>query len=139
MNIDHKNEDNPDAELKDADDSSPFQKPAGDKPDLKVDTDLPPGWKDNSLDKGWDPLSENGATTPAKGFGADLDTSQTDDMDKVIFPSGKPRKTIPRKTSQGKKQDFNPWRKLDEASRKTVSRRDLLRGVFRFLPKKNDE
>lgn len=39
----------------------------------------------------------------------------------------------PRKKSR-KRLEFNPWCKLDEASKKTMSRRHLLKGIFRILP-----
>jgi uncharacterized protein YjbI with pentapeptide repeats len=37
------------------------------------------------------------------------------------------------------KTEFNPWRELDKASKKSMSRRDLLRGLFRFLPEKDEK
>jgi len=37
------------------------------------------------------------------------------------------------------KKEFNPWRELDRVSKKNVSRRQMLRGVFRFLPKKEEK
>lgn len=46
----------------------------------------------------------------------------------------KPRPTKPRK-----RPEFNPWRELDKASKKTMSRRHLLRGIFRFLPADKEE
>jgi hypothetical protein len=38
-----------------------------------------------------------------------------------------------------KKAEFNPWRSLDKASKKTMTRRHLLRGLFRFLPGEKEE
>ncbi len=37
------------------------------------------------------------------------------------------------------KEEFNPWRELDRASKKNVSRRQMLRSVLRFLPKKEEK
>lgn len=48
------------------------------------------------------------------------------------------RKTY-QKRIKPKKAEFNPWRELDRVSKKTMSRRDMLRGVFRFLPEKKEE
>lgn len=48
-----------------------------------------------------------------------------------------PKKT--RRNPLKQRSEFNPWRELDKASRKTMSRRQLLRGVFRFLPEKKKE
>jgi uncharacterized protein YjbI with pentapeptide repeats len=45
----------------------------------------------------------------------------------------------PHRKKPGKRAEFNPWRKLDEASKKTMSRRHLLRGIFRFLPSDKKE
>jgi hypothetical protein len=36
------------------------------------------------------------------------------------------------------KREFNPWQELDRVSKKSVSRRDLLRGAFKFIPKKEE-
>jgi len=44
-----------------------------------------------------------------------------------------------QKRIKPKKAEFNPWRELDKVSKKTMSRRDMLRGVFRFLPEKKEE
>jgi hypothetical protein len=41
------------------------------------------------------------------------------------------------KDNTGKKE-FNPWQALDQASKKSVSRRQMIRGAFRFLPKKEE-
>ncbi len=38
-----------------------------------------------------------------------------------------------------KRAEFNPWRELDKVSKKTMSRRHLLRGLFRFLPSDKEE
>jgi hypothetical protein len=43
-----------------------------------------------------------------------------------------------QKTRKPRKAEFNPWRELDRVSKKTMSRRDMLRGVFRFLPEKKE-
>ncbi|MBW2319092.1 MAG: pentapeptide repeat-containing protein, partial [Deltaproteobacteria bacterium] len=44
-------------------------------------------------------------------------------------------KQSPNREVKRKKREFNPWRELDKVSKKNMSRRDLIRGVFRFLPK----
>jgi uncharacterized protein YjbI with pentapeptide repeats len=38
-----------------------------------------------------------------------------------------------------KKAEFNPWHTWDKASKKTMTRRHLLRGLFRFLPEEKEE
>jgi uncharacterized protein YjbI with pentapeptide repeats len=38
-----------------------------------------------------------------------------------------------------KKAEFNPWHTWDKASKKTMTRRHLLRGLFRFLPGEKEE
>jgi uncharacterized protein YjbI with pentapeptide repeats len=48
-----------------------------------------------------------------------------------------PKKRYPKKGK--KKAEFNPWRELDKASKKTMTRRHLLRGLFRFLPENKEE
>ena len=40
------------------------------------------------------------------------------------------------KKNEESKNEFNPWQELDRVSKKSVSRRQVLRGAFRFLPKK---
>ena len=50
---------------------------------------------------------------------------------------GSPKKK--RRKPLKQRSEFNPWRELDKASRKTMSRRQILRGVFRFLPEKKEE
>ena len=47
------------------------------------------------------------------------------------------RRPVPKKRQ--KKAEFNPWRKLDKASKKSMTRRHLLRGLFRFLPEDEKE
>jgi hypothetical protein len=49
----------------------------------------------------------------------------------------RPKKPYRKKPE--KRAEFNPWRKLDEASKKTMTRRHLLRGLFRFLPEDKEE
>ncbi len=60
------------------------------------------------------------------------------EMKKEPPPEPQPRKTKYHKRAKRKPQ-FNPWVELDRASKKSMSRRDLLRGVFRFLPKKEKQ
>ncbi|UCG81811.1 MAG: pentapeptide repeat-containing protein, partial [Desulfobacterales bacterium] len=38
-----------------------------------------------------------------------------------------------------KRAEFNPWRELDKVSKKTMSRRHLLRSLFRFLPEDKEK
>jgi hypothetical protein len=35
--------------------------------------------------------------------------------------------------------EFNPWRELDKASKKSMTRRQILQRIFRFLPEKKEE
>ncbi len=48
-------------------------------------------------------------------------------------------KPKPKQKPTTEKKEFNPWQELDKASKKSVSRRDLLRGVCRFLPDENEK
>jgi uncharacterized protein YjbI with pentapeptide repeats len=48
-----------------------------------------------------------------------------------------PKRPLPKKPR--KRAEFNPWRELDNVSKKTMSRRHLLRGIFRFLPSDKEE
>jgi len=89
---------------------------------------------------------ENAAFQEAVGlrnvqFGEGLETagSNLSDMKEEALAQKKgTRKHFQKKVKQ-KKPEFNPWRELDRVSKKTMSRRDMLRGVFRFLPKKKEE
>jgi hypothetical protein len=45
----------------------------------------------------------------------------------------------PEPTIRKEKAQFNPWRELDKASKKSMTRRHLLRGLFRFLPDDDKE
>lgn len=51
----------------------------------------------------------------------------------------KPQKSSAPKSAASEKKPFNPWRELDRVSKKDMSRRQLLRGLFRFLPEKKEE
>jgi uncharacterized protein YjbI with pentapeptide repeats len=71
--------------------------------------------------------------------GLETTGSNLSDMKKEARPQQKgPPKNYQKKLKQPK-PEFNPWRELDRVSKKTMSRRDMLRGVFRFLPKKKEE
>jgi len=71
--------------------------------------------------------------------GLETTGSNLSDMKKEARRQTKaPHKMHPRKIKP-KKAEFNPWRKLDQVSKKTMSRRDMLRGVFRFLPEKKEK
>jgi len=61
------------------------------------------------------------------------------DMKKEARIQNKGSQKTDQKRMKPKKADFNPWRELDRVSKKTMSRRDMLRGVFRFLPEKKEE
>lgn len=60
---------------------------------------------------------------------------EMDDVWEIIPPTKTPQKTRHNKNVKRKKREFNPWRELDKVSKKNMTRRDLIRGVFRFLPK----
>ena len=59
------------------------------------------------------------------------------DMKKEARIQKKATQKTDQKRMKPKKAEFNPWRELDRVSKKTMSRRDMLRGVFRFLPDKD--
>ena len=74
-------------------------------------------------------------------FEGDLDStgSNLGDMKKEARTKQKgPQKMFQNKIKP-KKTEFNPWRELDKVSKKTMSRRQILRGIFRFLPEKKDD
>jgi hypothetical protein len=63
---------------------------------------------------------------------------KTEEVSEIIPPKSEMRHgKYKKKTS--KKKSFNPWRELDKASKKSVSRRDLVTGLFRFLPRQDDK
>ncbi len=64
--------------------------------------------------------------------------SNLNDMEKQAHSdkTSDPKKVRLRRPPQ-KKSDFNLWRELDEKSKKKVSRRDLLRGIYNLLPRKD--
>jgi uncharacterized protein YjbI with pentapeptide repeats len=68
----------------------------------------------------------------------DITGSNLEEAQEAEEPDQK-RPKEPRRKKPGKRTEFNPWRKLDEASKKTMSRRHLLRGIFRFLPSDKEE
>ena len=57
----------------------------------------------------------------------------------AVEEPGTPETTPVEKPNQKPHAAFNPWRKMDEASKKTMTRRKLLRGIFRFLPEDEKE
>lgn len=64
---------------------------------------------------------------------------ETEDPLEIIPPAATEQRrtsTMPRKHN---KKEFNPWGELDKASKKNVSRRDLITGLFRFLPRKDEK
>ena len=70
--------------------------------------------------------------------GADTTGSNLMDMEKAAQPTQRrPQKGLPKRAKQ--RTEFNPWRKLDQASKKSMSRREVLRGIFRFLPEKEEK
>jgi uncharacterized protein YjbI with pentapeptide repeats len=71
--------------------------------------------------------------------GLDTAGSNLADMKKEARIQNKGTQKTDQKRMKPKKAEFNPWRELDRVSKKTMSRRDMLRGVFRFLPEKKDE
>jgi len=74
-------------------------------------------------------------------FSEGLETTGSNlaDMKKEARTQKKLTRKKYHKRMKPKKAEFNPWRELDRVSKKTMSRRDMLRGVFRFLPKKKEE
>ncbi len=68
----------------------------------------------------------------------DMTDSNLPDMKKDTWAE-QPTQKKPSPKRVTKKSEFNPWNELDKASKKTMSRRELLRGVFRFLPEKNEK
>ena len=71
--------------------------------------------------------------------GLEATGSNLADMKKEARIQNKGTQKTDQKRMKPKKTEFNPWRELDRVSKKTMSRRDMLRGVFRFLPEKKEE
>jgi uncharacterized protein YjbI with pentapeptide repeats len=69
--------------------------------------------------------------------GLETTGSNLADMKKEARIQNKATQKTDQKRMKPKKVEFNPWRELDRVSKKTMSRRDMLRGVFRFLPDKD--
>lgn len=69
--------------------------------------------------------------------GSNLQVTATESQSKPKAP----QRSAPRKTPKigPQKTGFNPWRELDRVSKKDMSRRQLLRGIFRFLPEKKED
>jgi hypothetical protein len=61
------------------------------------------------------------------------------DAQKIASAEQASPKNSYRKRESGKKAEFNPWREWDKASKKNMTRRHLLRGLFRFLPEDKEE
>ncbi len=66
------------------------------------------------------------------------ETFPTEEVSEIIPPKSEMRHGKYKKRTS-KKKSFNPWRELDRASKKNVSRRDLVTGLFRFLPRQDDK
>jgi len=71
--------------------------------------------------------------------GFEASGSNFGDTKKEVRTQKKPADKRSHKRIKPQKASFNPWRELDKASKKTMSRRDMLRGVFRFLPKEKEK
>jgi hypothetical protein len=65
----------------------------------------------------------------------DLETPGSNlwDMKKEAPRQNKAVRKTYQKRIKPKKAEFNPWRELDRVSKKTMSRRDMLRGVFTWV------
>ena len=63
---------------------------------------------------------------------------ETEDPIEIVPPRKNPECRRNKKKPR-KKKEFNPWTELDKASRKNVTRRDLITGLFRFLPREDDK
>ena len=64
---------------------------------------------------------------------------ETEDPVEIIPPRETPERQHSQKKSKIRKREFNPWAELDKASKKNVTRRDLITGLFRFLPREHDK
>jgi hypothetical protein len=62
-----------------------------------------------------------------------------EDMIEVARQAQRSQQKEPREKAKPRKTEFNPWRELDKVSKKNLSRRQILRGVFKFLPEKKNE
>jgi hypothetical protein len=70
--------------------------------------------------------------------GSDTTGSNLMDMEKAAQPKQRRlQKRLPKRAKQ--RAEFDPWRKLDQASKKSMSRREVLRGIFRFLPERDEK
>jgi len=68
----------------------------------------------------------------------DTNGSNLAEAQEIPAPVQEPPRKPYRKKGK-KKREFNPWHELDKASKKTMTRRHLLRGLFRFLPEDKEE
>ena len=57
----------------------------------------------------------------------------------IVPPPARKHQRRQNKRINARKREFNPWTELDKASKKNVSRRDLITGLFRFLPRDDDK
>ena len=65
--------------------------------------------------------------------------SEMEDVTEFIPPSAEEQRLRHAKRTKSEKKGFNPWSELDKASKKSLSRRDLITGLFGFLPKKDKD
>lgn len=71
--------------------------------------------------------------------GLDTTGSNLENMNKVARQAQRTQQEKRREKPKPRKTEFNPWRELDKVSKKKMSRRQILRGVFRFLPEKEEK
>ncbi|MBN1843145.1 MAG: pentapeptide repeat-containing protein [Deltaproteobacteria bacterium] len=71
--------------------------------------------------------------------GLDTTGSNLEDMIEVARQAPRSQQKKPREKAKPRKTEFNPWGELDKVSKKNLSCRQILRGVFRFLPEKKNE
>lgn len=70
--------------------------------------------------------------------GSDTTGSNLMKMEKAVrAKQTRPQKRLPKRPKP--RAEFSPWPKLDQLSKKNISRRQVLRGIFRFLPKKDEK
>lgn len=70
--------------------------------------------------------------------GSDTTGSNLMKMEKAVrAKQTRPQKRLLKRAKP--RPEFSPWRKLDQLSKKNISRRQVLRGIFRFLPEKDEK
>lgn len=136
MNKNHIDKNDSNGKAKKKKDNSPFSELTWNESDENDDWGETGGLHDVSPDAG---IFGEEDDFGAHSSSPDFDISQIDDTWKSVPSSENQQKRVHNKKLRSKKRDFNLWRELDKASSKTVSRRDLLRGLFRFLPEDNDK